>query len=49
VIDDEAAARAVGDRWVVARALAKAALATIGSVPLLAFGGGGELSYRLIG
>jgi len=47
VIADEAAARAVGDRRVVARALAKAALATIGPVPVLAFGGDGELSYRL--
>lgn len=47
VIADEAAARAVGDRRMVARALAKAALATIGSVPVLAFGEDGELSYRL--
>jgi hypothetical protein len=47
VIADEAAVRAAGDRRMVARALAKAALATIGSVPVLAFGGDGELSYRL--
>jgi Zn-dependent protease with chaperone function len=47
VIADEAAARAVGDRRVVARALAKAALATAGPVPVLAFGGEGDLVYRL--
>jgi Zn-dependent protease with chaperone function len=47
VIADEAAATAVGDRRVVARALAKAALATAGSAPALAFGGDGDLAYRL--
>jgi hypothetical protein len=47
VIADEAAATAVGDRRVVARALAKAALATAGSAPALAFGGHGDLAYRL--
>jgi Zn-dependent protease with chaperone function len=47
VIADEAAALAVGDRRVVARALAKAALATAGSAPAPAFGGDGELAYRL--
>jgi Zn-dependent protease with chaperone function len=47
VIADEAAARAVGDRRVVARALAKAALATAGSAPALAFGDDRDLAYRL--
>jgi lysozyme family protein len=51
VIADQAAASVVGDRQVVARALAKAALATAasptGPTPSPAFGGHGDLVYRL--
>jgi beta-lactamase regulating signal transducer with metallopeptidase domain len=51
VIADQAAASVVGDRQVVARALAKAALATAafptGPTPTPAFGGHGDLVYRL--
>jgi Zn-dependent protease with chaperone function len=50
VLADQAAASAVGDRRVVARALAKAALAATGAVapvPTLAFGGACDLGYRL--
>jgi Zn-dependent protease with chaperone function len=51
VIADDAAADAVGDRRVVARAVAKAALATAaspgGPSPAPAFGGERDLAYRL--
>jgi Zn-dependent protease with chaperone function len=51
VIADQAAASEVGDRRVVARALARAALATAGATPApspaLAFGGERDLVYRL--
>lgn len=50
VLADQAAAGAVGDRRVVARALAKAALATTESpapAPTVAFGGACDLAYRL--
>jgi hypothetical protein len=50
VLADLAAAGAVGDRRVVARALAKAALATTASpapAPTVAFGGACDLAYRL--
>ncbi len=51
VIADQAAATQVGDRRVVARALARAALATAGATrapsPALAFGGERDLVYRL--
>jgi Zn-dependent protease with chaperone function len=47
VIADEAAGLAVGDRGVVARALAKTSLAMAGSAPALAFGGDRDLAYRL--
>jgi Zn-dependent protease with chaperone function len=51
VIADQAAASEVGDRQVVARALAKAALATAAVTPApnpaLAFGGERDLVYRL--
>jgi Zn-dependent protease with chaperone function len=51
VIADQAAASEVGERGVVARALAKAALATATSAPdpspVLAFGGERDLVYRL--
>jgi Zn-dependent protease with chaperone function len=51
VIADQAAASVVGDRQVVARVPAKAALATAastpGPTPTLAFGGDGDLAYRL--
>jgi Zn-dependent protease with chaperone function len=51
VIADQAAANRVGDRRVVARALAKAALATAAAMPAprpgLAFGGERDLVYRL--
>jgi Zn-dependent protease with chaperone function len=46
-IADEAAARTVGDRRVVARALAKAALATPAHGPVTGFGGGRDLAYRI--
>jgi Zn-dependent protease with chaperone function len=50
VLADQAAASAVGDRRVVARALAKAALATTAAAapaPTLAFGDACDLAYRL--
>jgi Zn-dependent protease with chaperone function len=51
VIADQVAASEVGDRRVVARSLAKAALATAGATPApspaLAFGGDRDLVYRL--
>jgi Zn-dependent protease with chaperone function len=51
VIADQAAASEVGERRIVARALAKAALATAtstrGPSPVLAFGGERDLVYRL--
>jgi Zn-dependent protease with chaperone function len=46
-IADEAAARTVGDRRVVARALAKAALATPANGPVSGFGGERDLAYRI--
>jgi Zn-dependent protease with chaperone function len=46
-IADEAAARTVGDRRVVARALAKAALATPANGPVTGFGGERDLAYRI--
>jgi Zn-dependent protease with chaperone function len=51
VIADQAAADEVGDRRIVARALARAALATAGATsapsPAMAFGGERDLVYRL--
>jgi Zn-dependent protease with chaperone function len=46
-IADEAAARTVGDRRVVARALAKAALAGPANGPVTGFGGEHDLAYRI--
>jgi Zn-dependent protease with chaperone function len=46
-IADEAAARTVGDRRVVAQALAKAALATPVHGPVTGFGGERDLAYRI--
>jgi Zn-dependent protease with chaperone function len=46
-IADEAAARTVGDRQVVARALAKTALAGPGNGPATGFGGEHDLAYRI--
>jgi len=46
-IADEAAARTVGDRRVVARALAKMALAGPANGPVTGFGGEHDLAYRI--
>jgi Zn-dependent protease with chaperone function len=46
-IADEAAAQTVGDHRVVARALAKAALAGRAEGPVTGFGGERDLAYRI--
>jgi Zn-dependent protease with chaperone function len=46
-IADEAAARTVGDRRIVARALAKTALAGPADGPVTGFGGEHDLAYRI--